>query len=167
MAFLALKPECVKSSFYNVKIRVEKVIFICCCLRHPELHKYPALCGCQVRAPMQKCSSQTGKKCLKKGFREWFVFGNQHWFVAVLEVPLWVLCQCKEAPEGGWDGGEAVLGGMLGHVPRIALPFPTRVPRQNRSSASVMLTLPHVPEGTASPDLTDTCSSFNLAFQGG
>lgn len=67
MAFLALKPECVKSSFYNVKIRVEKVKFICCCLRHPELHKYPALCGCQVRAPMQKCSSQTGKNVRKMG----------------------------------------------------------------------------------------------------
>lgn len=75
-------------------------------------------------------------------------------------------CASAEGPPkaGGMEGRLCLED--AGARPEDRAPFPARVPRQKRSSAGVMLTLPHVPEGTASPDSTDTCSSFNLAFQG-
>lgn len=66
MAFLSLKSESAKSSFYNMKIRVEKVLFICCCLRHPKLHKYSGECrSVKVQLP-------NWEKCLKNGFGQRF-----------------------------------------------------------------------------------------------
>lgn len=84
MAFLSLKSESAKTSFYNMKIRVEKVIFICCPLRHPKLHKYPTRCGSQCKSAAPK---------LGKMFEKWVwaavcAAGNQHWFVGVLGVSL-------------------------------------------------------------------------------
>lgn len=125
MAFLTLKPECVKSSFYYMKIGVEKVIFICCCLRHPELHKYPARCVCQVCVPTQKCSSQTGKNFWKMGLGSGLCF----WESALLCGGAWGPSvgsgQSTGVPKGGWDGGEAVLKGV-GIVLLLEPVFPDR-----------------------------------------
>lgn len=129
---------------------------------------------CMFATYILKCASRAPK--LGNKFKKWvqWVFwfaGSQHWFVGVLGRGWGPSVGCVTEKRSlqrrvRWRGELCFVGdGCSGMYRGPVCPFPTCIAGQNQINASIMLTLPHISEGTASPDLTDTCSFFNLAFQ--
>lgn len=100
-------------NYFNMS--VEEVVFICCCFKHPESHKYRALRVCRVHVQMRKQSSHIGKGVYRvrsgRGLVCWEpfpIFGNAWRTLGFLLG----LCDREKKPsKEGEMKGRAVLGG--------------------------------------------------------
>lgn len=110
-----------------------------------------------------------------KKWAQWVLWlaGDQNSFVAMLGLGWGLYWGCVMEKTSlqrkvRWRGEQCCEGDGCSGMYRGLLPPSDRRERtasQTQINASVLLTLPHISEASASLDIADTCSFFNFAFQ--